>query len=500
TGPGGMAEAVLRLPDHAEQVVVEARIEGFPESSATFRIDALAGPPVSIASISGDGQTAALGETLPDPIGIAVRDGFGNPLRNTPVSFRILEGGGEVRPIQTVTDGQGRAFARWTLGGDPGSHRVAAMVLGMTDSLVTFQATAEGSVEPAAETDSSEAQPAPVPARVLSQPFAIGGNHVCSLRNGTAICRGSLASGQGGGLSMRFSALAEGVSHGCGLQQNGVAWCWGSNESGQLGDGSFQDRSSPVLVDPDLSFSLLVAGVSHTCGLDGRGTAFCWGRNLNGQLGDGSRSDRNRPAPVTGGTSFERLAAGWNHTCGLTAEGRVYCWGLNGDGQLGDGTRVDRLIPIRLPISFTSIAAGAAHTCGISRERVLCWGDNSSGQLGNGGAPEDQTSPAAVMQLPSSPPTMLAVGAVHSCALLTNGAAYCWGQNLHGQLGNGTTENSPVPVVVSGGLHFSRLYAGGGVTCGFTADGSQYCWGMNQVGQLGDGTRTNRSTPVLIGG
>jgi serine/threonine protein kinase len=500
TAEDGLAEAALRMPTQAGEVLVEVTLEGYPESPSVFRIEAVPGPPVTITSISGDGQVAAPGEALQDRIGIGVRDEFGNPLPNTPVSFRILEGDGQVQPVETSTDPRGRAFARWTLGSSPGTQSVAAMVLGMTDSLVAFRATAEAPAEPAGDPVAPETPPDPTPARVLRQTFAIGGSHVCSLQGGTAACRGSLESGQGGGMSMRFQALAAGVSHECGLQENGVAWCWGSNESGQLGDGSFQDRRSPVRVDPDLSFSLLVAGLSHTCGLDGRGTAFCWGRNLNGQLGDGSRSDRNRPAPVTGGTSFERLAAGWNHTCGLTAEGRVYCWGLNGDGQLGDGTRVDRLIPIRLPISFTSIAAGAAHTCGISRERVLCWGDNSSGQLGNGGAPEDQTSPAAVMQLPSSPPTMLAVGAVHSCALLTNGAAYCWGQNLHGQLGNGTTENSPVPVVVSGGLHFSRLYAGGGVTCGFTADGSQYCWGMNQVGQLGDGTRTNRSTPVLIGG
>jgi hypothetical protein len=500
TAEDGLAEAALQLPTQAGEVLVEATLEGYPASPSMFRIEAVPGPPVTITSISGNGQVAAPGEGLQDRIGIGVRDEFGNPLPNTPVSFRILEGDGEVQPRETSTDPRGRAFARWTLGSSPGTQSVAAMVLGVTDSLVTFRATAEAPAEPAGDSLAPETPPDATPARVLRQTFAIGGSHVCSLRGGTAVCRGSLESGQGGGMSMRFQAVTAGVSHGCGLQENGVAWCWGSNESGQLGDGSFQDRRSPVQVDPDLSFSLLVAGLSHTCGLDGRGTAFCWGRNLNGQLGDGSRSDRNRPAPVTGGASFERLAAGWNHTCGLTAEGRVYCWGLNGDGQLGDGTRVDRLIPIRLPISFTSLAAGAAHTCGISRERVLCWGDNSAGQLGNGGTPEDETSPSAVMQLPSSPPTMLAVGAVHSCVLLTDGTAYCWGQNLHGQLGNGTTENSPVPVAVAGGLHFNRLYAGGGVTCGFTPDGSQYCWGMNQGGQLGDGTRTNRSTPVLIGG
>jgi alpha-tubulin suppressor-like RCC1 family protein len=500
TGEGGLAEAVLRLPTQAGEVVVEATLPGFGESSALFRIEALPGPPVSVAPITGDGQTAAPGEALPESVGIGVRDEFGNPIPNTPVSFRVLEGDGAVQPVETATDPEGRAFTRWTLGSSPGPQSVAAMVFGIMDSLVTFHATAQAPDNPEQEPEGPEVPPAPVPARVLSQTFAIGGSHVCSLTGGRVVCRGGLESGQSGGSSMRFRALFAGVSHGCGLQQNGVASCWGANESGQLGDGTFQDRRSPVLVDTDLTFSLLVGGLSHTCGLDGRGTAICWGRNLNGQLGDGSRTDRSRPAPVSGDASFESLTAGWNHTCGLTSEGRAYCWGLNGDGQLGDGTRVDRLIPIRVAVSFNSLAAGAGHTCGISRNRVLCWGDNRFGQLGNGGAPEDMTSPAAVLELPSSPPTRLAVGAVHTCVLLTNGETYCWGQNLYGQLGNGTTENSAVPVAVAGGLRFRSLFAGGGVTCGFTEDGSQYCWGMNQGGQLGDGTRTNRSSPVLIGG
>jgi len=95
---------------------------------------------------------------------------------------------------------------------------------------------------------------------------------------------------------------------------------------------------------------------------------------------------------------------------------------------------------------------------------------------------------------------VLAAGAVHTCAVLTDRTAYCWGQNLHGQLGDGTTQNRSSPAAVSGGVEFVALFAGGGLTCGFGRDGSEYCWGLNQSGQLGDGSRTNRASPVLVGG
>ena len=115
------------------------------------------------------------------------------------------------------------------------------------------------------------------------------------------------------------------------------------------------------------------------------------------------------------------------------------------------------------------------------------------------GTTEDRSSPVSVSGLPGTP-MVLAVGAVHTCAVLTDRSAFCWGQNLHGQLGDGTTNNRSSPVAVSGGVEFVALFAGGGLTCGFGRDGSEYCWGLNQSGQLGDGSRTNRSNPVRTRG
>jgi len=499
TGEGGLAETALRLPTRAGAIVVHGRLSGSDSAMARFQISALPGPPLTLSPILGDGQTAPPGEALADFVGVRVLDEFGNPIPNAPVLFQVVEGEGTVRPPEAQTDNAGRAFARWIMGTSPGPQMLAAVVPGARDSIVTFSATAEMPIDAEAGEEQDVEAEEPLPVRVLPRAFAVGGSQVCRIvRDGTPQCRGGLDPEETGGASTGgLRAVVEGVSHGCGLRADGSAWCWGANESGQLGDGSTEDRASAVQVATGIPLSLMVAGLSHTCALDGMGEALCWGRNLNGQLGDGSRMDRGRPAPVSGELTFESLAAGWNHTCGLTSGGQGFCWGLNGDGQLGDGSRVDRLTPTRIPGTFQSLAAGASHTCGIGETGVLCWGDNSFGQLGTGGTSPNQPTPVPVTGLPS-PPTALVTGAVHTCALVAGGSAYCWGQNLHGQLGDGTTENSPRPVPVTGNLRFVALFAGGGVTCGFTPDNAEYCWGMNQGGQLGDGTRTNRSSPTRV--
>jgi alpha-tubulin suppressor-like RCC1 family protein len=129
---------------------------------------------------------------------------------------------------------------------------------------------------------------------------------------------------------------------------------------------------------------------------------------------------------------------------------------------------------------------------------VSCWGDDGFGQLGDGST-TDSDRPVPVPGLPGAVVRVVA-GAVHTCALVEDGEAFCWGQNAHGQLGSGTTRNASSPVAVAGGLTFQTLLAGGGMTCGFAQGGGEYCWGLNQAGQLGDGTRTNRLQPTPVGG
>jgi hypothetical protein len=504
TGAGGLAEASLRLPPQPGTVVVRASVSGSSNEGTRIQLFALPATPAEAFSFVGDDQSGTTGEELPEYLGVRVRDEVGNLIRGVEVRFQVLSGDGRIQPTRTVTDDVGRAFARWTLGPASGLQRAVAVVSGVPDSLVAFQATAgspaqtpaPGTPEPREPVD----PPAPPPPTVLRRPFAVGGSTVCRLAGGRSVCRGGNDRGQWGGASVGgLQAIYSGVSHGCGLESSGEAWCWGANESGQVGDGSQSDRPSARPVATEVRYSLLAVGLAHTCGLDSFGRVTCWGRNLNGQLGNGSRTDQSRPVPVSGNHSYRSLVAGWNHTCGLTTRGRALCWGLNGDGQLGEGSQVDRLTPTQVSGTFQALATGAEHTCGISQGALLCWGDNGAGQLGTGSAAGQHPFPQPVRGLPS-PPRAIAAGAVHTCALLAGGVAYCWGQNLHGQLGDGSTGNSALPVQVSGEQRFVSLHAGGAVTCGLTGSGQEYCWGMNQGGQLGDGTRTNRPYPVRVGG
>jgi hypothetical protein len=494
TDAEGVARATIHLPRFAGRGRLLAEVVG-SDLRAEVLIVSRAGEPARIAVLNGNGQQAEAGELLPERLAVVVTDRDGNPVPGVDIGFEIRSGDGVVGPQRVRTDSLGIASALWRLGPVPGTQEVRATALDLGSS-ATFTATALARLAVGLGTGVTVP---PVAVRVEPRASAIGGSHVCVLVAGSARCRGANDRGQSGTGALApaaFVALATGISHTCALDETGLAMCWGANNGGQLGDGSRTDRSSPVPVRTELRFSALTAGATHTCGLAAEGLPVCWGENLSGQLGDGTRTDARFPRAVGGGLSFTSLVAGWSHTCGLTANGNAFCWGLNSDGQLGDGSRLDRLVPTLVRGSIDLLAAGSAHTCGISGAQVLCWGDNRFGQLGDG-TTEGRTQPVAVQGLPTRPRQVVA-GAVHTCALLSDGSAYCWGQNLHGQLGDGTTQNRTRATPVSGGLRFRSIEAGGALTCGSAEDGAEYCWGLNQSGQLGDGTRESRSVPTRV--
>jgi hypothetical protein len=470
---------------------------------------------VRIEYLRGDGQQADAGTVLPEAFSVEILDAGDRPLVGVEVRFRVISGDGLATPSLVVTDSSGRASTRWQLGTRPGFQRLAATATGVATP-VTFTAIALGSTgQPGGEASGALAAgppSAPVPERALPQPsatrsppvsvamsdFVVGGSMVCALDSRRVTCRGGADRGQRIEWGVAGSrAVIAGLFHACALDASGVASCWGANQSGQLGDGTQTDRSEPVSVATSLRFSTLSAGAAHTCGLTDAGQLACWGENLGGQLGDGSRENRLTPTLVST-QPFETVVAGWNHTCAVTRTGSLHCWGLNREGQVGDGSRLDGLAPKAVATSVGVLAAGSSHTCATSAGRLLCWGDNRFGQLGDG-TTEARLDPAPVTGLPSEPVTVVA-GASHTCALLADGTAHCWGQNLHGQLGDGSTTNATTPVPVVGGLVFARLTAGGAVTCGRTVDGGEYCWGLNQSGQLGDGTLDSRLVPTRVGG
>jgi alpha-tubulin suppressor-like RCC1 family protein len=263
------------------------------------------------------------------------------------------------------------------------------------------------------------------------------------------------------------------------------------------------------------SVSLVFAGVSagggHTCGLTTGGAAYCWGDNFFYQLGDGSIAlGSTTPVPVAGGLTFASVRAGVSHSCGLTTGGAAYCWGRNTAGELGNGSTnfgSSAPVPVSGGLSFTAVSAGldfapanqgGAHSCGLTTSgAAYCWGGNSRGQLGNG-----STAGSSVPVLVSGGLSFSAVSAGDgfTCGMTTSGAAYCWGGNSFGELGIGSTADSPTPALVVGGHTFATVSAGSGWTCGVTTNGAAYCWGVNTSGNLGNGSTTSSSVPVPVSG
>jgi alpha-tubulin suppressor-like RCC1 family protein len=345
--------------------------------------------------------------------------------------------------------------------------------------------------------------------------IAAGGAHSCAVTSSGAVqCWGYNYYGELGdstaanrtvavnvvGLSVHEGRLAAGTGHTCRVTAAGGLRCWGANALGQLGDGSRTDRTVPVRVSGQASHvAAVAAGRGHTCSLSTSGAVSCWGANAHGQLGNGSTTYRVTPVAVNGlGSGVTAIVAGDYHACALTATGGVVCWGANADGEVGDGTTSDRLTPASvsgLGSGVIGITAGERHTCAVtSAGAAWCWGANDTGAVGDGTGIGRQV-PTAVSGL-SSGVAMIAAGGNHTCAVTTAGAVRCWGQNQHGPLGDGTETNRAAPVAVSGIADgITAVSAGPDFTCALSNNGAVRCWGANQYGQLGDGGTATRLTP-----
>jgi alpha-tubulin suppressor-like RCC1 family protein len=302
---------------------------------------------------------------------------------------------------------------------------------------------------------------------------------------------------------LKFRSVESGEGHTCALVSDGTALCWGKNEFGQLGDGSNEDRDTPVLVDGLEDMQALAAGWGHTCALTGEGAVYCWGYNKNGELGDGTTINKNLPVLVKGlSNSAEALSAGDDHTCVITKSGNVQCWGFNRSGQLGDGSVLSRFSANTISglSEVQMLATGWEHTCALTAAgSVYCWGSNEFGQLGRDSSGQNIIIPVVVNGLDGPVESLTANGA-HTCASLVNGHAQCWGNNKYGQLGDGTTEDRTKPVSVIGLEDGQALDAGGNHTCAIVGNGEMLCWGWNFAGQLGYEERSRQTEPVIVSG
>jgi alpha-tubulin suppressor-like RCC1 family protein len=301
--------------------------------------------------------------------------------------------------------------------------------------------------------------------------------------------------------------VSAGYAHTCALTVDGGVKCWGNNNSGQLGDGTTSGRFIPLdVLELWTGIGTIDAGGWHSCAVTKGGVGKCWGVNFSGQLGDGTTMSRSIPSDVAGlSNGVASISAAVEHTCALTSSGGVKCWGYNWYGQLGDGTGNSSTTPVDvvgLSNGTVVISSGQYHTCALTTGGgIKCWGSNTFGQLGDGTGSHTnnfQPTPVEVIGLGSGV-VAISSGMWHTCAVTTAGGVKCWGNNDRSQLGDGTTtlRTAPVDVVgLSSGV--AAVSAGEYHTCALTKRGGVKCWGDNLFGQLGDGTKNGSSTPVDV--
>jgi alpha-tubulin suppressor-like RCC1 family protein len=232
------------------------------------------------------------------------------------------------------------------------------------------------------------------------------------------------------------------------------AWCWGYNGSNAIGDGSTAlYRPTPVTVSGTRQFRQVDVGQFHSCGVTTADRAFCWGYNQYGQLGDSSAipSYRSTPTAVAGGHPFRQISAGQDVTCAVSTFNQAWCWGNGQNGQIGDGFTTRRRWPRAVAggLKFTRVTVGLAHTCAEgTTKRAYCWGTNGNAQVGDGTTGGLRLKPVAVVGGLGF--YQLSAGGFHTCGKTGSSKAYCWGTNFNGELGNGSTAQSPTPVAVAG--------------------------------------------------
>ena len=400
-----------------------------------------------------------------------------------------------------------------------------------------------------------------------------GVNHTCAIApNNTVWCWGDNTEGQlGDGTTTRSFApvqvvglsdvrqVSAGSYHSCAVRRaDGSVWCWGNNQSGQLGDNSNVSSSVPVQVSSLTGVAAVEAGMdtsrdlSFTCALTEDRRALCWGSGNNGRLGTGGGSSMV-PQEVINITNPLVLSLGERTAGTLQADGVIKMWGFNFFGALGDTTTTTSSTPVTLVqpsgVSLIEFSAGSQYDallltdqinvyerdtgltldettitprvgiqatssefyCALERTSgspycaalrltgIWVGGANPGTTLGNGERGFTGV-PSRLVQGLSEPALALSARGTHACVVQADGVVRCWGNNEFGKLGNGTTDNPATPVSAFSGIAVTQVSQAYYSTCVITTGGTVFCSGLNDSGELGDSTTTSRNTPVQVPG
>ena len=322
------------------------------------------------------------------------------------------------------------------------------------------------------------------------------------------------------------------------LDENGKVYTWGYNEDGQLGNGTTRTSTIPICIsdkENELKGKRIVdisAGLFHTVALDEGGKVYTWGYNRYGQLGNGTTENSTTPICISDkeneikGKKIVKIVAEGYTTVALDENGKVYTWGYNEDGQLGNGTTENSTTPICISneenelkdkeIVDAVIGYNSYDSCMMialdKNGKVYTWGDNGDGQLGDG-TTENSTTPICISDkenaIKGKKIVKIVAEGYTTVALDKNGKVYTWGRNNSGQLGDGTTEDSTIPICISDKENelkdkeivdavIGYNFYGGSCMIALDKNGKVYTWGRNYCGQLGDGTTEDSTIPICI--
>jgi len=288
-----------------------------------------------------------------------------------------------------------------------------------------------------------------------------------------------------------------------GLKDDGTLWTWGQNNDGGLGDNTTIQKSSPVqTICGGTDWKTMVVGTyyEHCAAIKTDGTLWLWGYNNSGEIGDETTVDKSSPVQtVCGGTDWKQVASGGNHTAAIKNNGTLWMWGYNEDGQLGDNTTDDKSSPIQTICGRTdwkSVSCGEKFTAAIKNNGTCwTWGENNDGQLGDE-TTGNKSSPVQTIA-GGTDWKQISCGDNHMLAIKNNGTCWTWGSNGNGQLGDETTTNRSSPVqTVTYGTDWKQVDGGQDHSAAIKNDGTCWVWGDNGSGRLGDNTNVDRSSPV----
>lgn len=317
------------------------------------------------------------------------------------------------------------------------------------------------------------------------------------------------------------------TTHTCAIKEDGTLWCWGDNEGGELGDGSYNSKNIPERIGSESNWLVVSVGSAHTCALKEDRTLWCWG--INEPVWKITNQNNNIPLQLEG--NWFSVSAGLGHTCGIKSDNTLWCWGDNFWGQIGDGTggsfESNKNIPVNIGNNskWKSISAGGSQTCAIKIDGTLwCWGINIFGQLGNG---TYDNSPLPVQAGTDTDWTMVSTFTTDTCGIKTDKTLWCWGGNegkipklisKEEWLGVSTGEWKYCGVKIDNTLWCLRedlffghklkqiddykdwlsISFGTAHTCAIKTDNTLWCWGDNIYGQLGTGDYEFREEPTQV--